>query len=75
MKESVISNYIVHKKPKHQNFIKWYEYYKIHIINLFNIAKEVINDHYDCDENNDINFNDFVHLIYNSSSKYMFKDK
>jgi hypothetical protein len=41
---------------------------------LFNITKEVINDHYD-GENDDIDFNNFVHLIYNSSSKYMFKDK
>ena len=74
MKDSVIPNYISHKTPKNPNFLKWFEYYKIHIINLFNITKEVMDDHYNSNDD-DINFNDFVHLIYNSSSKYMFKDK
>ena len=70
MRDTVLHNYIVHKTPSNPNFQKWFEYYKTDIINLFNISKEVVNDHYDCD----ISFNDFVQLIYNSSSKYMFKD-
>jgi hypothetical protein len=70
MRDTVLHNYIPHKTPKNPNFQKWFEYYRTDIINLFNISKEVINEHY----NYDINFSDFVQLIYNSSSKYMFKE-
>jgi hypothetical protein len=75
LKKCPISNYIPHKQIKDDsNFQEWYEYYKDHLINMYNGTSKIIDENtsdkifnWDSEEK----FNIFVNFIYDSSSKYI----
>lgn len=74
-KKCSISNYIPHKQIKDDdNFQEWYEFYKDHLIKMYNGTSKIIDENvqdkifnWDSEEK----FNIFVNLIYDSSSKYI----
>jgi hypothetical protein len=72
----MIFNYIPHKSPKHPNFFLWYENYQEHLKRMFLETVEIINNNTDfiIDIETERNFNIFVNMIYNASSKYIEKD-
>lgn len=74
-KKSVIFNYIPHKKHN-TSFEKWNNEYYLHLKNLYEIFKEILEDKYDYDKNilnSEDNFYKFCVMIYKSSSKYVFE--
>jgi hypothetical protein len=75
----MIFNYIPHNSPKHPNFLVWYEKYQEHLKQMFFETVEIIHDNIDVIiDKNDIeteqNFNIFINMIYNASSKYIEKE-
>lgn len=78
-KKCVIFNYIPHSTPKMLNsdkhFEKWYEYYKEDLLNMYYTTMNLVKEKYNnTNIESDKNFNLFLNIIYNSSSKYISKD-
>lgn len=78
MRKCVIFNYIPHKTPKNTNFLVWYEKYKDHLQEMFFKIVRIIHDNIDEIDKQNIetehNFNIFINMVYDSSSKYIEKD-
>jgi len=77
-RKTVICNYIPHKTPSKPNFNDWCDEYKNDIASLFSIFKENIEDRYpysinDNDWKSDELFLKFCRLVYNNSSKHIYK--
>ena len=70
-------NYITHIVRRKPSFRKWqYEYYK-DLQNIYSIFVECLMEKYTKNETNWSShelFDDFCYMIYNRSSKFIFKD-
>ncbi len=78
-KKCVIFNYIPHKTPKilnsNRHFEKWYECYEEELIQMYYTTMNLVKEKYDNKNiESEKNFNLFINVIYNSSSKYISKD-
>ena len=76
-KKCEIFNYIPHKKPRYINYDIWFKHYEKDIINIYEIFLGIINTNYPEYKNiyeTENNFKKFSKMIYNSSSKFIFKD-
>jgi hypothetical protein len=78
-KKCVIFNYIPHKTPKILNstiyFEEWYEYYKEDLIEMYYKTMNLVKEQYNTvNIESENNFNLFINIIYESSSKYISKD-
>ena len=51
-KKCVIFNYIPHKLKKKNTFNNWFNEYEDHLINMFNIIKEILESRHTKDEYN-----------------------
>jgi hypothetical protein len=74
-KKCVIFNYIPHKNCN-TDFQKWKNEYYLDLKNMYEIFKEILNEHYQYDKNilnSEDNFYKFCRMIFKSSSKYIFK--
>lgn len=78
-KKCVIFNYVPNSTPRIVNydihFEKWYEFYKHYLLEMYDITMNLIKEQYeDINIDSKHNFDIFMNLIYNSSSKYISKD-
>jgi hypothetical protein len=78
-KTSVIPNYIPLPFPRKPNFQKWFECYKDDLIDMYFIVEQTTKnsnvDVYSCIRwEKESNFNIFVNMIYDSSSKFILKN-
>jgi hypothetical protein len=65
-------NYIPHKK--NSSFLRWYKEYELHLLNLYGILNETLDERYEKEDNDkDISFNNFCKFIYDTSSKYVMR--
>jgi oligoribonuclease NrnB/cAMP/cGMP phosphodiesterase (DHH superfamily) len=73
--KSQIFNYIPNKQIKgDDNFDEWYSNYQKHLIEMYNITCNIINQKYGykiINDNDDVKFNIFVNNIYDSSSRFI----
>lgn len=72
-----IFNYIPHKSSKKITYKKWVSYYYIKIIDMYNIMSEIVDSKYSdsgVDWKSEKIFNEFAHMLYESSSKYIIDD-
>lgn len=70
-----ISNYIPHRKPNRIDFNEWFSFYKQDLINLYCIFTSCVSSEYQyIDWKTNQKFTKFVFMIYNKSSKYIYKN-
>lgn len=70
-RKCVIFNYIPHKVTKKVYFNVWLNEYYNHLINLFEITKNISNSRYSDSSITNDSFEIFCTTIYSSSSKYI----
>ena len=78
-KTSVIPNYIPLPRPSRPNFQKWFQCYKNDLIRMYLIVENTtrkgnVHSYNDIQWKKETNFNLFVNMIYDSSSKYILKN-
>jgi hypothetical protein len=73
IRKCIIPNYIPHRITKKVRFDDWFNEYNTHLINLFDIIRNIINFRYPDSNISDNSFQDFCILVYNSSSKFILK--
>ena len=77
MKRCVRFNYIPHKTPKYNNYNKWFLEYKNDITQMFYITINAIAENFP-EVTKSLNMNKqfqiFSRMIFESSSKFIFKD-
>jgi hypothetical protein len=79
-KKCVIFNYIPNKTPvmkkKDDNFDEWYDTYQYELIEMYNNTINTMKNKniIDKDHNFEKNFNLFINILYDSSSKYIKED-
>lgn len=64
--------YIPHKTPKKPNYDVWKKEYIEHLVIIYNIFKNFIEEKYDVDIDWNNSFELFIEFIYNNSSKYIY---
>ena len=70
-----MNSFISHKPPNNKNYNKWVNTYAYNISHMFERFIDIYNSRYNIHLKKDIDtFNVFCKFMYNSSSKYIFRD-